>query len=278
MQTWLAVEGSKKTQLGEGPLWDDKNQVLYFVDIEGKNIRRYDPESRREDVLPAPQRVGSLFLDTDSNLLAALEDGIYYADKWKPAHQKIKIKGDRFNDGKTGPDGCIYAGTIGKAKEAAFYKLTPGGEISELFSGITCSNGLDWSLDEKTMYYIDTPTLKIDAFDFDGTLTNRRTIYEFGSGEGFPDGMCIDMNGILHVALWTGRAMVSIDPISGRKIETTSLPSSKITCMAFGGTDMKTMYITIADIDNGTLLTESLAGQLLSRKYHSPGRVCYRFG
>ncbi len=273
----LNIENCKKAQLGEGPLWDDENNILYYVDIEGKNIRKYCPETKLEQVLPLPQRVGSVFLSKDSRLLAALEDGIYYVDNMEPAHKKIDIKGDRFNDGKVGPDGCIYTGTMSSVKDGALYKITPQGEIIQLLSGISVSNGIDWSIDEKTMYYIDTPTQKIEAFDFDGTISNRRTICKVDEKEGRPDGMCIDMDGILHVALWTGRAFLSIDSKTGRRINKTLIPASQTTCMTFGSKDMKTLFITSANMDD-SIKSESLAGQLLSKRCSTPGRKCYRFG
>jgi sugar lactone lactonase YvrE len=274
----VKIENCKKAKLGEGPLWDDENNILYYIDIEGMNIRKYDPESEKEELMSLNQRVGSIFLSKDGRLLAALEDGIYYTDTMKMAHEKISLKGFRFNDGKVGPDGCIYVGTMSETSDGALYKITPKGEIIELLDNISTSNGLDWSIDEKTFYYIDTPTQKIVAFDFDDEISNKRTIYEVDKNEGKPDGMCIDSKGILHVALWSGRAFISIDPITGNRIAKTPTSAMQTSCVAFGGKDMKTMYITTANVGNDDLLSEELAGQLLSLEYDVAGRTCYRFG
>lgn len=273
----LNIENSIKSILGEGPLWDDVNNLLYYVDIEGKNIRQYNVETKSEKILVLPQKVGSIFFSRDMKLLAALEDGVYRVDTMELIHKRIKIKGERFNDGKVGPDGNIYVGTISKDSNGALYKITPEGDIFEILSDVSCSNGIDWSIDEKTMYYIDTPTSKVEAFDFNGDIKNRRTIYELGKDEGIPDGMCIDMDGILHVALWMGSGFISIDPIKGEILDKTYTGAYQTTCIEFGGSDLKTMFITSANMCSDDTKPSSTSGRLLSLRHNVEGRQCYKF-
>jgi len=166
--------------VAEGPLWDDRNNTLLYVDILGECIFKMDyatGEIQKNDV---GQQIGCMALCENGDLLLAMQDGIYRMnDRGEKtlAHQPLKIKGRRFNDGKVGPDGCFYVGTTDNGGAGAFYRLK-NGVIEELFDGCGCSNGLDWSLDGKRMFYCDTPLQKIEIFDFDAnthSLSGRRT-------------------------------------------------------------------------------------------------------
>ncbi len=133
--------------VGESPVWDDKENKLYFVDIRGQAYYCMDYKSGKYERYEVDQLIGCLALCDDGNLLISLEDGIYMADhsgKLKPAHDPVRVKGDRLNDGKVGPDGCYYVGTAGENFSGAFYRLQQG-KLEELFDKCGCSNGLDSS-------------------------------------------------------------------------------------------------------------------------------------
>lgn len=277
----LEILAQNTSELAEGPLWDGVRKTLYYVDILGKTIRsiHYASGQRRDISLPA--QVGTIALDRDGGLVAALEHGICFVDEdgsVHMAHEETPIKGERFNDGKAGPDGSLYAGTIDPGREGAFYRLDPDGTLTELFDGVGVSNGLDWSLDEKTLYYIDTPTARIDAFSFDrcaGMLTNRRAVMSIPPEIGIPDGMAIDSQGMLWVALCGGFKVIRVDPVSGAILETIPLPVGQVTCCAFAGDDLRDLVITTARMGEKV---EPLSGSVFRIRVTVPGRPPYRFG
>jgi len=278
----LEVLSRQRLIVGEAPLWDEKKQALYVIDVRGKLIQRIDPRTgellRRIDL---PTMVGSIALMEDGTLMAALEDGIYRVDEddgLQRMHEPVDIKGDMFNDGKVGPDGAFYVGTMAANFGGAFYRLTADGHLTELFDHVGCSNGLAWSQDEKTMYYCDSSTQKLEAFDFDretGTLSNRRTICAVPGGVGEFDGMTIDQRDHLWVGVWDGSCLYEVDPAVGI-VGTVKLPVSRGTCCTFTGEDLKQMVITSAakEID---LAKEPLAGFTLKMTMPAPGRATYRF-
>ena len=277
----LTIEKTSRAALGEGPLWDWRENLLYFVDIEGQSIRQYDPETKIEKVIPAPQRVGTLGLCRDGRMLAALEDGIYFVEdgKFTMAHEQCEIDGYRFNDGKVGPDGRFYAGTMDKEGNGAFYRLDADGNLTKLFGGVYTSNGLDWSHDGKTFYYIDTHYKRIDAFDFDvkaGKISGGVTVYDFVDQH--PDGMSIDKNGNLNVAVWGSNKVMVVNPSTGELINTIITPAAQTSCTAFGGRDMSTMFITSACVGKLDDPKEILAGMLFSAKMPYKGVKANLFG
>ena len=281
MDIKLKIEKTKRALLGEGPLWDWRENKLYFVDIEGQSIRRYDPETGEEQVIPTPQMVGTLGLCKDGRLLAALEDGIYfYSDgAFTLAHKKCDIEGFRFNDGKVGPDGRFYVGTMSREGKGAFYRLDIDGTLTKLFGGVYTSNGLAWSSDTKTFYYIDTRLRRIDAFDFDarsGSISGGTAVYDFGDEH--PDGMSIDENGNLHAAVWGSNKVMTVNPKTGELLGTIKTPAAQTSCTAFGGKDMDTMFITTACTGRLDDPKELLAGMLFSVKMPYKGVRANLFG
>ena len=197
--------------VAEGPLWDDRNNTLLYVDILGECIFKMDYETGEIQKIDVGQQIGCMALCENGDLLLAMQDGIYRMnDRGEKtlAHQPIGIKGRRFNDGKVGPDGCFYVGTTDDGGAGAFYRLKDG-LIEELFDGCGCSNGLDWSLDGKRMFYCDTPLQKIEVFDFDAnthSLSGRRTFAEIPEELGKPDGFCMDEKDNIRLGLWDGNA------------------------------------------------------------------------
>ncbi len=277
----LNIEKTARTLLGEGPLWDWRENILYFVDIEGKSIRKYDPKSEKEWVIPTPQMVGTLGLCKDRRLLCALEDGIYFYDgnSFSMAHEKCEIEGFRFNDGKVGPDGRFYVGTMSREGKGAFYRLDTDGTLTKLFGGVYTSNGLDWSADAKTFYYNDSHFNRIDTFDFEiktGSISGRKMVYDFKSEH--PDGLSIDENGNLNVALWGNNKVKTINPHNKETVGEIKTPALQTSCTAFGGEDLQTMYITSACTGRLDDPNEILAGMLFSIKMPYKGVKANLFG
>ena len=158
--------------VAEGPLWDDRNNTLLFLDILGKCIFKMDYSTKKMQKIDIGQQIGCMALCENDDLLLAMQDGIYRMNAQGEkvlAHQSIQIKGRRFIDGKVGPDGCFfYVGTTDDNGLGAFYRLKDG-VLNELFDHCGCSNGLDWTVDESNLFYCDTRLQKIEIFDFDAS-------------------------------------------------------------------------------------------------------------
>ena len=239
--------------VGEGPMWDVKTNVFMFLDIQGKCVYKHNFDLNTETKIVLPQQIGCMALTENGKLLVALEDGVYFADdsgNVTLAHQAVKIKGRRFNDGKVGPDGAFYLGTTDDSGKGAFYRLKDG-VLTELFDGCGCSNGLDWTTAEKLMYYIDTKRQMIELFDFDkenGSLSNRRKFMDIPKEWGLPDGMTLDADDNLWVALWDGNAVIQIDKNTKEVINKITVPTKKASCPVFGGKKMNELFITTAAV------------------------------
>ena len=237
-------------QVGEGVTWDAKTNTLWQVDILGQCLYKLQNGSWEKTDLP--QKVGCIGISESGRVLMGMEDGVYWLDTMTLAHQPIKLKGDRFNDGKVGPDGAYYVGTVGADGSGAFYRLADG-VLTEVFDGCYCSNGLDWTADEKTMVYADSLLYKVELFDFDkatGTLSNRRTLRAFPEEWGKPDGLTVDADDNILLAFWDGHGILHLDGKTGETIQKIETPCPKASCCAFGGADFKTLFITTADKDD----------------------------
>ena len=251
MEKELIIVNATNSLVGEGPLWDVKTNTFLFLDIRGKCVWKHNVQINKCDKIELPQQIGCMGVCENGDLLVALEDAIYRLDKngeMTKAHQDIKIKGRRFNDGKVGPDGAFYTGTSDDNNMGAFYRLKDG-VLTELFEGCGCSNGLEWTTDEKIMYYIDTPRQMIELFDFKkatGELSNRRKFMDVPIELGKPDGMTLDANDDLWVALWDGNKVIQIDKDTKKIKNEICVPCPKASCCAFGGLELDELYITTA--------------------------------
>lgn len=266
---------------GESPLWDQRKSLLYHIDITGKTLHRTDWCSGKHTVTPLPQKTGCIALTEQGNLLAGMEDGVYYLRNGQmcPAHPLIPIAGPRFNDGKIGPDGRLYVGTIRREGGGEFYRLERGAQLQGLFGGVRISNGLDWSPDNRTFYYCDTPLRRIDSFEFDlseGTLSSRRTAIEIPAGMGSPDGLTVDAQGNLWIALCGGGVVVKADPRTGNITDKIEMPVSKPTCCIFAGTNLDTLIITTQSLDTDPR-EQPLAGCTFRLKTEVCGKPAFRF-
>jgi sugar lactone lactonase YvrE len=239
--------------LGEGPTWDPATGRLLWVDILGMRVHSYDPSSGRRTIRTTDQHVGAVKPRAGGGLVLNLRDGVGLLDpddtfRWlyhDPA------PGRRGNDAAVAPDGSLWAGTM-RYDEApgggTLSRLTGDGEATTILPDVTVSNGTAWSPDGRHLYYADTPTGRVDVFDYDhasGGIHNRRPLAEIEKGAGFPDGLTVDADGCVWVALWDGGAIRRYTP-SGALDRVIPLPTPRTTACTFGGPDLTDLYITTA--------------------------------
>lgn len=260
--------------VGEGPIWDDRSRTLLMTDIQGKRMRRIHWDSGRIEDTVLPQQTGFFLLEENGGVLGGAEDGVYRIGpdgSFTRVSKPVPLKGQRFNDGKVGPDGKAYLGTFSRDRSAAFYRMETDGTLTELFDGVGNSNGLDWSPDGKILYYNDTPTLQTDAFTFDpaaGSLADRRTVMRYSGGN--PDGMTIDSDGNLWTAVWGSHCVVCVDPANGEVLRKIKFPASQVACCAFAGDNLDILVVTTAA--HGVILRdEPLAGAVFAVQVDAKG-------
>jgi len=277
-----------RSLLGEGPVWDVEHQVLVWVDIVAKKILTTDPTNGITGSVSTPTEVGAVALVDSGGFAAAFTDGLYLGDGIGPWRQLAAIDDSdgtvRMNDGKCDPGGAFVGGTMardGRATTAALYRIKCSGETQRLLGGLSISNGIDWTDDGATMYHIDTPTRRVMAYDYDRTVSELgggRSVVEIPEAHGFPDGMTVDSEGCLWVALWGGRAVHRYTP-DGCLDAVIELPVTNVTACAFGGQDLDTLFITTASVgvEEEKLSAEPLAGALFSVAVGVSGRAPTRF-
>ena len=238
------------TYHGEGPVWDSSIGQLHFVDMLAGDLLTLDGG----DV--TRKHVGDVCAvwrpRTGGGGIVGVERGFALLDPDGTQRTLPEVFGDsahRMNEGGCDPQGRFYCGTMAYAETpgaGTLYRLDPDGSIATVLTGVTISNGIVWSLDGGTVYYVDSPTHQIAAFDFDaasGTLHNRRTVVTVTPEAAVGDGLTIDAEGLLWVALWGGSAVHRYSP-EGELAEVIELPATQVTCCAFGGPDLDTLYIT----------------------------------
>ena len=275
--------------LGEGPVWDDEHQRLVWVDILPGLVHRFDPATGDDHLFRAGKQVGSAGLRHGGGLVLAVEDGFALLDPgWQRLDQVAVVEHSgppvRFNEGKCDPAGRFLAGTMAydeTSAAGALYRLGTDLAVTKLFDGVTISNGLAWTPDGATMYYIDSPTQGVDAFDYDaatGRLGNRRRVVDIPAEAGLPDGMTLDANGCLWVALWGGSAVHRYTP-DGRLDTVLPFPATNITCPVFGGPGLGTLYVTSAreGLDERQLAAQPHAGALFAADVGACGLPTLRF-
>lgn len=288
MQANLLLDA--KAELGEGPLWDEREGVLYWVDILGATLNRYDPKTNTNQSFDVGQHVGTVVLDESGGILLAVKDGFARFDPVTEtlailATPEAQIEGNRFNDGKADPAGRFWAGTMaydGTPHAGSLYCLDTDGTVRKQESDVTISNGIVWTPDHKTMYYIDSPSHVVTAFDYDkatGTISNGRIVIKVPEHMGLPDGMAIDTKGHLWIAHWGYGAVICWNPTTGEKMHEIKVPASHTTACAFGGDDFRTLYITTArtELSDEQLEKEPLAGGLFVIELDVEGLPTYRY-
>lgn len=252
--------------LGEGPTWDASAGRLLWIDILGSRVHSYEPGSGRRTVRVTEQHVGAVKPRSDGGLVLNLRDGVGLVDpdgafRW--LHHE-PVPGRRANDAAVAPDGSLWAGTM-RYDEAAgggtLTRFTGDGTALTVLDDVTVSNGTGWSPDGRLMYYVDTPTRRVDVFDHrDGRVSGRRPLAVIEEGAGYPDGLTVDADGCVWVALWDGGAVRRYTP-AGDLDRVVELPVPRPTACAFGGPDLTDLYITTARV--GLPAPPPLAGSLL---------------
>lgn len=276
-------------ELGEGPLWDDRRQRLLFVDIMRGDVHEFDPATGGDRVVNIGRPVGCLALTERGDWIAGASDGFY---RIQPATGRATLMAsveadlpdNRMNDGYVDARGRFWAGTMGMGglrETGALYRLDPDSKVRRMLSPVSISNGLDWSPDNRTLYYTDLVTGRVDQFDFDlaaGTATNRRTFVEFPPEIGYPDGLIVDADGFVWVALWEGGSVHRYSP-GGELDVIVPVPASQTTKCAFGGPDLKDLYITTArgGLDAAARAEQPHAGGLFRVRPGPCGKPVNRF-
>lgn len=279
------------SELGEGALWDERESVLYWVDIVQNKVQRFDPRNRSNLSYDVGESVGTVVLSQDQRLLLGLRNGIGTLDPTtgRVTHL-VDVERDkphtRLNDGKCDPRGRFWVGSICEREpefDGGLYCLDASLALTTKLTGIQCSNGLVWSRDQRTFYYIDTPTHEIWGYQFDpdsGAIREKRIVATIPNALGSPDGMTIDSDDHLWVALFGGHRVLRIDPVK-RQIELQiPVPASNVTSVAFGGRDLDELYITTARIGLSAEQREAepLSGSLFRVQVPYRGVPANRFG
>lgn len=257
--------GKQISQWGEGPIWWGNS--LFYVDIAGNKLLRLKPDTSEETIWEIGERIGTIVPSEDDDEVIYAGDTGYVrfnlktGSKTTLADPEASMRGkNRFNDGKCDPAGRFWAGTISMIKDtgsANLYCLDTDGSLLLKVSGVTNSNGICWTADATKMFYIDTPTQNVRAYDYDlksGAISNARVVIDTAA-HGYnssPDGMTIDADGMLWVAFCHGACVVRFDPQKDKEIQRVDLPCIETTACTFGGENLDRLFVTTgikADLD-----------------------------
>lgn len=283
-------------ELAEGPWWDAERQTLFFVDGFGRTIHEYAPAAKSLKTWRMDRHVGAAIPCEDGRILAMLRDGVYYLDPKSGELSRVclvepELDNNRLNDAKCDATGRLWFGTMSMTANqperefevaGSLYKLDNGAPV-RMLDNVGISNGMAWTSDGGTMYYIDSPTGKVFAFDFDagaGAISNRRVAAAIDSSDGVPDGMTIDADDKIWVAHFGGAKVSRWDPESGRQLDVVRLPTANVTSCCFGGPDLDILYITTAkkELTPEQLASEPLAGGIFCCRPGVAGLPLRRFG
>ena len=248
-----------RAELGEGTIWDPAAGVLWWIDIWGKLIHRYNPATGADDTWEAPEYLGCIGLRAKGGLVLTMVSGFYFFDPVTGKFDAIidpesHLSDTRFNDGKPDRQGRFWSGSMfevpGRKVEfiASLYRMDKDLSVHRMIDGIGCCNGLAWSPDSKTMYFSDSHTTIVRAYDFDavtGDIANRRTFIDMTVTGGVADGATIDAEGCYWVTIPVTSKVCRYDP-TGKLMQTIVLPTDLPTCCEFGGPNLDILYVTTA--------------------------------
>jgi len=258
-------------RLGEGPCWDVRGQKLWWIDILGRKLFSCAADGGLVRTLDLPEMPGCVAVADDGRLVVALHRGVQLCDPATgtltpfsvPAGHNPEIF--RFNDGKVDPQGRFWAGTLAldsRPGQSRLFRFDGQGRATVMREGVSISNGLAWSPDGRTLYYVDSPTRLVQAFAFDaasGSLGAGRTALALRADEGWPDGCCMDAEGCLWLGHWGAGRLTRWDPVKGRCLATHRLPVANVTSCVFGGAKLDRLFITTA-VDDAAKTAEPEAG------------------
>jgi sugar lactone lactonase YvrE len=254
---------SVDNELAEGPLWNEKEQALYWVNIPKGCFYRFFPAIGKHESFEIGIPLGVLGFRASGGLIMATARGLAFWDMNTQLLQYVAepeagIPNSHFNDGAVDRRGRFWAGTVVNGKEDGnLYRLDSDLSLHKMETGISCSNGIGWSPDNRIMYYTDSPANAIYAYDFDlasGEITHRRVFVRTPENDGVPDGLAIDSEGFVWSARWDGKKVSRYDP-QGKLVQEIKVPARFVSSCTFGGEQLDTLYITtgIGDDPDGEI-------------------------
>lgn len=268
--------------LAEGCVWNRNEGALYFVDIEGCQGYRWIPGEKKADIIRTEERVGCLVFHRDGGIVTAEGSRLVHrSGVGKKVLADQKLPGYlRYNDGKCDRYGNLWAGTMAvsqshpRAVNGGSLYCVKEGQIAAEYGGFTIPNGMAWNRDGSIFYHIDTALQRVDAYDVvaETKLINRRTVITVPEEEGSPDGMCMDSEGNLWIAMWGGYKVSGYHLPDGRKTEEIRVPDRYVSCCCFGGGDGRELYITTARDEEGN------GGQIYRIRMQTCGAEVYEYG
>lgn len=240
-------------ETGENPLWHPAEKRLYWTDIPTGRLFRFDPASRSHEEIYRGRPVGGFTFEADGGLLLFRDRGnvVHWRDGELTAiiEDIPEERDSRFNDVIADPSGRVFCGTLSSQRSNGhLYRLDVNGKITRIIDNIQCSNGMGFSPSLKGFYYTDSYAREIYCFKYDvahGALSKRRIFARTAESDGFPDGLTVDQEGCVWSALWDGSGLIRFDSSGTIKARMT-LPTRKVSSMAFGGDDMHDLYVTTA--------------------------------
>lgn len=249
-------------KLVEGCVWDEKRNILYFIDIECRKIYALEPESKELEQIELPEYVGCILLEERGTVVAALTDGLYRVDFCTKSVKKIMDidlpQGIRFNDGKCDPAGRLWVGTMAITQDtgalgAGELLCIQKEKIMSRYKEYTIPNGLAWDKERPYFYHVDTSLKRIERYKIEKgcNLVQRKTVIDLHDEKGSPDGMCMDCEGNLWAAMWGGGQIIGVNSRSGEIIGRIEVPDIYPSCCTFGGADMDRLFITTARDEEG---------------------------
>lgn len=246
-----------RCETGEGPMWHPGEECLYWIDIQGKKLYRYDPESEEYERLLNGYQIGGYTINVDGSLLLFMDQG--QIARWDGTGLQTLIdelpdeQNSRFNDVIADPLGRVFCGTMPTENElGSLYRLELDGSITRVVDGVAVANGLGFTLDRRSLYFTESRADRIYRFEYDqstGAIGNREVFVDATDEDGVPDGMTVDAEGNVWSARWNGGCMVKHAP-DGSELDRIEFPAKKVSSVTIAGPDYQTAYVTTAGGDN----------------------------
>jgi xylono-1,5-lactonase len=272
-------------ELGEGPIWVERDSALWFVDIMGGTLRRYDPATERQSSWQGPSKPSFVLPLHGGGFVVGAKSGLHTFDPQPVvlthlATVEPQAPQNRLNDASVGPDGCVWFGSMDDLETnptGSLYRLDAQGRCSALDSGYVITNGPAFSPDASVFYHTDTLGRVVYAFDHSrtGKLSGKRVFVRIAPADGYPDGTTVDAEGCVWIALWAGWGVRRYSP-DGELLSTVRVRCANVTKIAFGGGDGRTAFVTTAwkGLSPGERAAQPLAGDLFRFRADVPGLPC----
>ncbi|BAZ08638.1 SMP-30/gluconolaconase/LRE domain-containing protein [Calothrix sp. NIES-4071] len=263
-----------RARLGEGPVWDSTQKLLYWVDIYNHRVHQFDPATLKDIFFDVGDVVGCVAVKSENKLIMALRHSLAFLDIQTGVVAPIMdvekdVQENRFNDGKCDEEGRFWFGSMCPGKfQGSLYRYDPDGSLHVMERGLGISNGLGWSPDKKSFYLTDSAVQKIYVYDFDyvtGDIHNRRDFVDLTSESFVPDGLAVDCEGYIWSAMWDGWCIIRYNPL-GEEVLRVELPVQRPTSCCFGGEDSSRLYITSA--------STGLSEDEIQRSFYSGDLFC----